>query len=382
MKRVLIVGCGFAGSVLGRELAERGYQVNIIDKRDHIGGNAYDDVDGNGIRVHRYGPHLFHTNNKKVVGWIKRFGSFAPYEHKVQALLPDGRCVPLPVNRRTINAVFNLHLTDAADVQAFLASLAQPIESPANAGEYLRANIGDTLTDLFFRPYTRKMWGLELEDMDAGIVKRIPLRFDDEDRYFPNDSFQIMPQNGYTRVFENMLDHDNIRVSLNTAFAASMLKDVAHCFNSMPIDEFYAFRFGPLPYRSIRFQAETVPADSMLSDAPTLNFTDSGPFTRVTDWSKLPCHVHTPGPRKTITREEPCDYVDNHHERYYPVRTSDGRHQKTYALYRELADRDDRMTFIGRCGTYQYLDMHQVINQSLLEAASWAAEQASHAPVA
>jgi UDP-galactopyranose mutase len=373
LKRVLIVGCGFAGSVLGRELAERGYQVDIIDRRNHIGGNAYDSMDHNGIRVHRYGPHLFHTNNKKVVDWVRQFGDFVPYEHKVQALLPDGRRVPLPINRHTINAVFNVSLTDATDVHAFLASVVQPIESPANAGEYLRANIGEVLTDLFFRPYTRKMWGLELEEMDARVVKRIPLRFDDEDRYFPDDTFQLMPRDGYTRVFEAMLDHDNITVSLDTAFDPSMLKGVTHCFNSMPIDEFYAFRFGPLPYRSIRFHTETVPADHRQSDAPTLNFTDHGPFTRVTDWSKLPCHVHTPGPWKTITREEPCDDTDNHHERYYPVRTSDGRHQRTYALYKDLADQDDRMTFIGRCGTYQYLDMHQVINQSVQEAARWAA---------
>jgi UDP-galactopyranose mutase len=377
LKRVLIVGCGFAGAVLGRGLAEQGYQIDIIDKRDHIGGNAYDSVDHNGIRIHQYGPHVFHTGNKRIVDWIKRFGDFVRYEHRVQALLPDGRRVPLPINRHTINAVFHVNLIDALDVRTFLASLAQPIQTPANAGEYLRANIGDTLTDLFFRPYTQKMWGLSLEEIDAGIVKRIPLRFDEEDRYFPNDPFQIMPRSGYTRVFENILDHDNIVVTLNTAFTVSMLKGIRHCFNSMAIDEFYEFRFGPLPYRSIRFHAETVPTESVQSEVPTLNFTDDGPFTRVTDWSKLPCHVHTPGPVKTITREEPCDYIDNRHERYYPVRTSDGRHQRAYALYKELAAQDDRMTFIGRCGTYQYLDMHQVINQSLLEAGRWVAQQGS-----
>jgi UDP-galactopyranose mutase len=371
VERVLIVGCGFAGAVIARELAERGVGVDIIDKRDHIGGNAYDSVDGNGIRVHRYGPHLFHTSNKRVVDWISRFGAFVPYEHRVQALLPDGRCVPLPVNRRTINAVFGVDLPDAPAVAAFLASVAADIPAPANAGQYLQSRIGTVLTDLFFRPYTRKMWQMELEEMDASVVKRIPLRDDDEDRYFPGDSYQMMPAAGYTRVFENILDHAGISVMLGVAFSQEMVSGYRHCFNAMPIDAYYDFRFGPLPYRSIRFHHETVPATQALGQAPTINFTDDGRFTRITDWSRLPGHVVRAGTSKTLTREEPCDYSENHHERYYPVKTSDGRYQRVYERYKDLAAAEERITFIGRCGTYQYLDMHQVINQSLAEAARW-----------
>jgi UDP-galactopyranose mutase len=371
MPRILVVGCGFAGATVARELATAGHEVDMIDQRPHIGGNAFDEVDENGTRIHRYGPHLFHTSNKKVVDWLTCFGEFVPYEHRVQALLSDGRCVGLPVNRHTINDVFGVSLTDSSSVRAFLRSQAKNIPAPANAGEFLAANIGVLLTDLFFRPYSKKMWGLDLEDMDASVVKRIPVRYDDEDRYFPNDGYQMMPRLGYTNIFRNILDHPRIHVSLKQSFESSMLLGYAHCFNSMPIDEFFGYQFGPLPYRSIRFHHHTVPAGLMRGTATTINFTDDGPLTRETDWSRLPFHTVPSNPRKTITREEPCDYTENNLERYYPVKTSDGRYQAIYGRYKALAAERGNVTFIGRCGTYQYLDMHQVINQSLIQASDW-----------
>ena len=366
--RVLVVGAGFAGAVHARVLAEAGYTVHVIDRRPHIAGNAYDEVDENGVRVHRYGPHLFHTNNERVVEWLKRFGSFVEYQHKVEALIDDGRFVPLPVNRRTIETVFATSLPDADAAERLLRDVAVPIDSPANAAEHLRSQIGDRLTDLFFRPYTRKMWALDLEEMSAAVVQRIPIRTDDEDRYFPTDRFQMLPAQGYTAVFANILDHDAITVSLSTEFDRSMTAEYGHCLNSMPIDEYYEGRFGPLPYRSIRFHHERQAHDATFGAAPTINFTDSGPITRQTDWSLLPGHRVTDGPFKTVTREEPCDYRDNALERYYPVKTSDGRYDEVYRRYKALADDEGGMTFIGRCGTYQYLDMHQVINQSLAGA--------------
>jgi UDP-galactopyranose mutase len=371
MTRILIVGCGFAGATFARELAEVGWTVDIIDQRGHIGGNAFDEVDANGTRIHRYGPHLFHTNNKRVVDWLFRFGAFVPYEHRVQAQLPDGRCVGLPINRKTINAVFNLTLHDAVSVRAFLRTQAEDIAEPANAAEYLAANIGARLTDLFFRPYTKKMWGLDLEDIDPSVVKRIPLRHDDEDRFFPGEIYQVMPRFGYTRVFENILDHRRISIVLNQPFDRAMLSGYSHCFNSMAIDQFFDYRLAPLPYRSIRFHHHTVPFDYALGNATSINFTDDGALTRQTDWSRLPCHVAIRGPGKTVTREEPCDYTKNNHERYYPVRTSDGRYQAIYTQYRQLAEATPKVSFIGRCGTYQYLDMHQVISQSLAHVADW-----------
>jgi UDP-galactopyranose mutase len=375
MNRILIVGCGFAGATFARELAEAGWQVDIIDQRPHIGGNAFDEIDQNGIRIHRYGPHLFHTSNKRVFDWVSRFGDFVPYEHRVQALLPNGRCVGLPINRATINDVFGLSLNNSDAVRAFLRTQALAIAEPANAAQYLAANIGVVLSDLFFRPYTKKMWGLDLEDVDASVVKRIPLRYDNEDRYFPDDSYQMMPRFGYTRLFEAILDHPHIRVHLDESFQLKMLRGYAHCFNSMPIDAFFDYRIGQLPYRSIRFHHHTVSFDHSRGSATTINFTDSGPWTRETDWTRIPGHVVRRSLNKTITREEPCDYSENNHERYYSVKTSDGRYQALYGRYKALAAEVGNVTFIGRCGTYQYLDMHQVINQSLAHVSDWIEQQ-------
>jgi UDP-galactopyranose mutase len=372
--RILVVGAGFAGATYARELAEAGFEVDVIDRRPHVGGNAYDEVCETGVRIHRYGPHLFHTNNKRVVRWLLRFGEFVPYEHRVQALLADGRRVPLPVNRTTINAVFGLQLEGEAEVRAFLRTQRQYNPAAANAAEYLEANIGTVLTDLFFRPYTKKMWDLDLEEMDVSVVKRIPIRYDDEDRYFPEDRFQMMPRHGYARLFEAILDHPRISVMLKQPFDKTALAGCRHCFNSMPIDEFFDYSFGPLPYRSIRFHHRVVSVKEGDGRATTVNFTDSGPLTRETDWSQLPCHVVRPGPGKT----EPCDYTLNCEERYYPVKTSDGRYQAVYARYKALADSIPGITFIGRCGTYQYLDMHQVINQSLLQADDWIRDQSGN----
>src|SRR5215469_3825994 len=188
---ILVVGSGFAGATYARTLADAGWTVQVIDRREHIAGNAFDAVDGNGVRVHRYGPHLFHTNATHVFAWLQRFGEWLPYRHRVRARLGDGRLVPLPVNIDTINAVFGTRLGNAAEAEAFLRSVAEPIAEPRNAGEYLRARIGPVLTDLFFRPYTRKMWALELEELDASVVKRLPIRLDHEDAYFPEDTHQV-----------------------------------------------------------------------------------------------------------------------------------------------------------------------------------------------
>ncbi len=365
-----MVGAGFAGAVYARTLAEHGMRVDVIDRRPHIAGNAYDEVVPSGVRVHRYGPHLFHTNMKPVVDWVSRFGAFVPYEHRVEALLPDGRHAPLPINRRTVNMVFGESLRTADEVQAYLAGIAVPFAAPRNAAEHLNSRIGTKLTDLFFRPYTKKMWDLDLEDLDAAVVKRIPLRFDDEDRYFPDDQYQILPAQGYTALFANILDHENIRVTLNAPFTREMPRGYRHCFNSMAIDEYFDEMFGPLPYRSIRFAHREEKRGYARGTTPVVNFTDDRPHTRETDWSRLPLHGKG-GKTKTITLEQPCDYRDNHLERYYPVKTSDGRNDAAYRQYRDRAAAESNMTFIGRCGTYQYLDMHQVINQSLAGALAW-----------
>lgn len=374
MKGILVVGAGFAGATYARELAEAGWRVNVIDRRPHIAGNAFDEIDDTGTRRHAYGPHLFHTKNDRVVTWLRRFADFVPYEHRVSAWVPAiGRCVPLPVNRAAVNAVFGQSLASAEEVRAFLARLAVPMETPRNAAEYLYAKIGIELTDLLFRPYTRKMWALDLEDLAVSVVQRIPLRHDDEDRYFPNDRFQGLPEGGYTELVARILDHPAIRVMTGVPFAKQDAGGYDACFNSMAIDEYFDHALGPLPYRSLRFHHRSEPNAYALGTTTQVNFTDDSIYTRQSDWSRLPRHVVRDSGAKTITLEEPCADSDNQMERYYPVKTHDGRYETLYERYRVLAAAEPRMHFIGRCGTYRYLDMDQVINQSLLGAQSWIA---------
>lgn len=327
--RVLVVGAGFSGATIARELAEAGNQITVIDQRSHIGGNAYDYLNEHGIRVHKYGPHLFHTNNEKVYKWLSQFTEFTPYKHKVKAILDDGRYATLPPNLDTKEMV----------------------------GE-------DNIVDIFYRPYTKKMWGMEIEDLDPSILKRVKIRDDHNEYYFPNDEFQCIPKNGYTSVFKNILDHKNITVKLNTSFDKSMEHEYDHTFNSMPIDQYFDFCHGELPYRSIKFWHENIPTPKLLPTT-TVNFTHDGPYTRMTEWKNIPCHGAN-DKWTTITYEEPCDYRDNDMERYYPVKDVDGKNRKIYEKYKEMAH--DNITFIGRCGMYVYIDMHQAISSALATA--------------
>ena len=322
----LVVGAGLSGVTIARELAEAGHTVDVIDKRNHVAGNAYEYVNEHGIRIHKYGPHLFHTNNKEVFEWLSQFTEWVPYKHKVKAQLQDGSYVTLPVNKETKEIV----------------------------GE-------ENVLDYFFRPYTKKMWGVELDDLNPEIINRVPIRDDMNEYYFPDDEYQYIPQAGYTAMVSNILKHKNIRVYLNTEFEKGVEKEYDHVFNSMPIDEYFDFKYGDLPYRSIKFDTVTVPIPHALPTA-TVNFTHNGPNTRVTEWKKIPAH----GFNKyytTLTFETPCDYKDNNMERYYPVKDRDGNNRKLYEKYKN--EQPENMTFIGRCGLYAYLDMHQAINSAL-----------------
>lgn len=373
---ILIVGAGFAGAVYARELAEAGHSVEVIDKRDHIGGNCYDYVHESGVRCHLYGPHLFHTSNMRVVEWLSRFTEWLPYEHKVVARLPDGRLTPMPVNLETVNAVFGTALATPEEVAALLKEKAIARDPVVSAEDHLFSTIGADLTNLFFRPYTRKMWEIDLSELDAAVVRRLQIRTDDEARYFPNDTFQAMPADGYTAMFSRILDHPDIDVRLNTAFVPGMEFDYDACFNSMPIDEYFDFCYGELPYRSIRFHLSEQERESAPPHA-TINYTDSGPYTRETWWHNIAGHDSGGSEMVIRTVEEPCDYRDNGRERYYPIKASDGAYDKIYQRYAARSVEKCDMNFIGRCGTYQYLDMHQVINQSLVNVHKWL-ERVSH----
>lgn len=326
MSKILIVGAGFAGSVIARELAEAGHKILIVDKRDHIGGNCYDYVNKHGIRVHKYGPHIFHTNNKVVFDWLSKFTEWVPYEHKVKAILKNGQYVTLPVNKETKEIV----------------------------GE-------ENVLDTFYRPYTKKMWGKELEELDPNIINRVPIRDDMNELYFPNDQYQFMPKDGYTPIFYKMLAHPNIELILNFEYNKQMNQYYDFVFNSMPIDEYFDFKLGELPYRSIKFHDVHLPTPKLIPTA-CVNFTHSGPYTRMTEWKNFPNHGENES-MTTITYEEPCDYHENNMERFYPVKDIKGENKDIYLKYKDMTP--SNMEFIGRCGLYAYLDMHQVISSSL-----------------
>ena len=320
--RFLVVGAGFAGATVARELADRGHQIDVIDQRNHIGGNAYDYVNEHGIRVHKYGTHLFHTSNREVFDWLSKFTQWTPYEHKLLALLSDGTYVPFRVNQNTLKVV--------------------PKER---------------VFETFIEPYSKKMWGEWYPELSKEVFDRVKMKDNTDDRCF-SDTYQFLPTLGYEHMFKNIFDHPNITVTLDTPYDKKLESDYDHVFNSMAIDQYYDYEFGELPYRSIKF-VEVTMNEVRVFPAAVVNFTDSEKFTRATEWKHLPDHgendIHT-----TITYEEPCDYHENN-ERYYPIITEENR--SLYQRYKDIPN--DKVTFIGRCGMYVYLDMHQVVSSSL-----------------
>lgn len=385
--KFLVVGAGFAGATVARTLAEAGHKVLVIDRRDHLAGNAYDEINSMGIRVHRYGPHLWHTSNDEVQEWAARFTEWVPYRHQVSAQLADGTHVPLPINHETIEAVFGARFDAWADANdailydydtgamvgykddaaaAFLDTLVEHHFNVTNSRQHVENSVGKELCDLFFAPYTEKMWGLKLEELPASVAARIPTNVTSRSYdYFPKDKHQFLPKDGYTAMFERILDHDNIDVLLGVERSSFNLDEFDHVFTSEPIDAFFNCALGELPWRSVRMHTVSLPVPRVLP-TPVVNFTHDGPHTRVTEWKLLPAHGDNPH-WTTLTIEEPCDYRDNYMERYYPVKTAqaDCPHRALYKRYADLAEEGGGITFIGRCGLYVYTDMGPCISSSL-----------------
>src|SRR5678815_3186903 len=350
----LIVGAGFAGSVLAERLAAgSGKKVLICDKRPHIAGNAYDHYNEAGILVHKYGPHIFHTNSREVFEYLSRFTEWRPYQHRVRASV-DGQIVPIPINLDTINTLYGLNLT-SFEVEEFFKKVAEPVDRVRTSEDVVVSKVGRELYEQFFRNYTRKQWGLDPSELDACVTARIPIRTNTDDRYF-TDTYQAMPRHGFTRMFENMIDDRRIQVMLNCDY-----RDARSCFPlariifTGPIDEFFDYRFGKLPYRSLEFRHETLNV-SRYQVAPVINYPNEHAYTRITEFKYLTGQEHS---KTSIVYEYPRAEGDP----YYPIPRSEN--QEMYLKYQRLAELTAGVHFVGRLATYKYCNMDQVAAQAL-----------------
>lgn len=350
----LIVGAGFAGAVIAERLAScAGKKVLVVDKRNHIGGNTYDYYDSAGILVHKYGPHIFHTNSKEVYDYLGKFTEWRPYEHRVLASV-DGMLVPIPINLNTLNQLYGLHL-DANEVEAYLQSKAEDITTIRTSEDVVLSTVGKDLYQKFFKGYTKKQWDLDPSELDASVTARIPVRHNRDNRYF-TDTYQAMPAQGYTKLFEQLLNHPNIKVMTNTDYKE--IED-SIAFKKMiytgPVDYYFDYCYGKLPYRSIEFQFHTLDTP-LFQQTGTINYPNEHPYTRVTEFKYLTGQIH---PKTSVVYEFPKADGDP----YYPVPRPENAelYRKYQMLTRALPD----VYFTGRLATYKYYNMDQVVAQSL-----------------
>jgi UDP-galactopyranose mutase len=328
-------------------------KVMIVDRRPHIAGNAYDHYDAAGVLVHKYGPHIFHTNSKEVFDYLSIFTAWRSYEHRVLAEV-NGKLVPVPVNLDTLNLIYGLSL-EAHEMDGYLASVAEKREEIRSSEDVVVSRVGRDLYEKIFRGYTRKQWGLDPSELDASVIARIPVRTSHDDRYFA-DTYQAMPLNGYTRMFENMLDHENITIALSSDFR-DVVKSVPHreLVYTGPIDEFFDYRFGKLPYRSLDFQHKTL-NKPMHQPVAVVNYPNEHAYTRVTEFKYLTGQAHS---RTSVVYEYPKAEGDP----YYPIPRA--QNAALYARYQALGNAMPRVHFTGRLATYKYYNMDQVVAQSL-----------------
>ena len=354
----LVVGAGFAGSVIAERLAsQHRARVLLIDRRPHVGGNAYDEPNEAGILYHKYGPHIFHTNSDQVVDYLSQITECRPYDHRVRAFVRD-QLVPIPINRTTLNKLFGLDLESDEEAAEYLASRAEPVDEIKTSEDVVINAVGHELYELFFRGYTRKQWGLDPSELDKQVTSRIPTRTNTDDRYF-SDTFQAMPLEGYTKMFLAMLDHPLIDKALDVDFRD--LKDQAfeiadHVIYTGPIDEYFDFRFGKLPYRSLKFDHQTL-NEEWHQPVAVVNYPDEKvPYTRISEYKHL---TGQDSPVTTITYEYPSAEGDP----YYPIPRPEN--QELFKKYEALADATDNVTFVGRLATYRYYNMDQIVGQAL-----------------
>ena len=350
----LIVGAGFAGSVMAERLAaDANRKVLLIDRRPHIGGNAYDHYDDAGVLVHKYGPHIFHTNSRDVWEYLSRFTEWRPYQHRVRAWV-DGQLFPIPINLDTVNAMYGLKLT-SFELQKFFESVREPRDPVKTSEDVIVDKVGPELYEKFFRNYTRKQWGFDPSELDAAVTARVPVRTNRDDRYF-TDTYQAMPKHGLTRMFERMTSHPNIKILLNASYRE--VRDVIphrELIFTGPIDEYFDYRFGELPYRSLEFKFETLNTPQVQPVA-VINYPNENPYTRVTEFKHLTGQEHS---KTTLVYEYPMAAGDP----YYPVPRTENL--ELYRKYQMLASTAANVHFVGRLATYKYYNMDQVTAQAL-----------------
>ena len=349
----LIVGAGFSGSVMAERLATAGFRVCLTDRRNHIGGNAYDHYDEHGLLVHAYGPHIFHTNSERIFRYLSRFTTWRSYEHRVLACV-DGRNLPFPINIDTVNSLYGLEL-DENDIEEFYRRVAEPVENVRTFEDAVVSKIGRDLFERFIAKYTAKQWGLAPRELDASVASRIPARTNRDDRYF-TDTYQVMPEHGYTRMFTRMLSHPNITLLLQADYSDVEAElSYRKLIYTGPIDEYFDYCFGKLPYRSLRFEHRVEDAE-YVQPAAVINYPNEHDYTRVTEFKHLTGQQH---PKTALVYEYPTAEGDP----YYPVPKAECR--ALYRKYKELAETLPNVQFLGRLGTYQYYNMDQCVGQAL-----------------
>lgn len=351
----LIVGAGFSGSVLAERLASQGgKKVLLVDRRGHIGGNAYDTYDEAGILIHPYGPHIFHTNSERIFNYLSKFTEWHFYEHRVLASV-EGKLLPIPINRTTVNALYGLDLQSDEECAAFYRDRAEAMQHCRTSEDVVVSHVGRDLYEKFFRGYTRKQWGVDPSQLDAQVTARVASRTNTDDRYFLDD-FQFMPRHGYTRMFRNMLSHSNIEIELNVDYRD--VKDSV-AFKSLiftgPVDEYFDHCYGRLSYRSLKFVHETLDKVSHLP-VGVVNFPNDYGYTRVAEFKHLTGQKHA---KTSIVYEYPCAEGDP----YYPIPSPECN--ALYQRYKALAEATPNVIFAGRLGTYKYYNMDQVVGQAL-----------------
>lgn len=350
----LIVGAGYAGSVLAERLAsQQNKKVLVVEKRDHIAGNAFDEYNDEGVLIHRYGPHIFHTNSKSVFDYLSQFTQWRQYQHKVKAMV-DGQLVPIPINLDTVNTLYGLNLT-SFELEAWFEERAEKKEQILTSEDVVVSKVGRDLYEKFFKGYTNKQWALDPSELDATVTARVPTRTNRDARYF-TDTYQCMPKHGYTVMFRRMLSHPNIKIMLNTDYREVQdFIPFEHMIYTGPIDTFFDHKLGKLPYRSLEFAFETHDTPRLL-EVGTENYPNDYAYTRRTEMKHLTGQKHD---KTTLCYE----FSKAEGDPYYPIPREENK--TLYAAYQNLAEQTKNTTFVGRLATYKYYNMDQVVAQAL-----------------